>query len=168
MKQIDLREGARRQHRAMGLLGVLQCWVRGLDGLVFDRLELERLLGLKRFKETRVAWLMEDSSEFFKSRRVFITEARPSIATLLVSRADMPSDLDTLGDYHRWCEEHKVRIANFSMWPMALFDHKGDEMRPLSPFFGSSVNSDERLLTAYMALVAAGQMSPLDIPGIQP
>jgi len=58
MKQIDLREGARRQHRSIALFAVVQCWLRNLDGLVLDRQNLERLVGLERFKGTRVDWLL--------------------------------------------------------------------------------------------------------------
>ena len=73
MKQIDLREGARRQHRAVSLYTVIQCWVRGLVGVLFRRNHLLRLLGLDRFKETRVDWLREDLRELFPHQEIFIS-----------------------------------------------------------------------------------------------
>ena len=54
MKQIDVREGAKRQHRAISLFAVIQCWLKQLDGIALQRHHLERLLGLERFKKTRV------------------------------------------------------------------------------------------------------------------
>jgi hypothetical protein len=70
LKQIDLREGAKRQHRAIALFAVIQCWLRELDGVAFRRRDLERLLGLERFKETRIDWLMEDLKEMFPHQKV--------------------------------------------------------------------------------------------------
>jgi hypothetical protein len=90
LKQIDLREGARRQHRAVALFAVVQCWLRDLDGLVFDRRDLERLLGLKRFKGTRVEWMREDFKEFFPYQEVFwMSNARDSFGSLYVSRREL-------------------------------------------------------------------------------
>ena len=43
MKQIEVREGARRQHRAIALYAALQCWLRQLDGVAIERVDLERL-----------------------------------------------------------------------------------------------------------------------------
>jgi hypothetical protein len=67
-----LRDGAKRQHRTVALFAVLQCWMRNLDGIVFDRRHLERLPGLERFKGRRVAWLKADFKEFSLFKR-FIT-----------------------------------------------------------------------------------------------
>jgi hypothetical protein len=65
MEQVEVREGARRQHRAISLFCVVQCWLRGWDGVRIDRDQLERLLGLRKFKQARVGWMNEDFSEFF-------------------------------------------------------------------------------------------------------
>jgi hypothetical protein len=54
------------------------------------------------------------------------------------------------------------------MWPAALVEGTDSGAEALTPFFGRSMNSDERLLTAYMSLLAAGKMSALDIPKIKP
>jgi hypothetical protein len=66
MKQFDVREGARRQHCVVSLFAVIQCWLRGLDGIAFERKHLERLLGFSKFKGTRVEWLQQDLKELFQ------------------------------------------------------------------------------------------------------
>lgn len=87
MKPIDLREGARRQHRSLSLFAVIQCWMRKLDGLAFQRKQLERILGLNRFKKTRVEWLQEDLQEFFTYiQTCWITGKTNSLGSLIVAR----------------------------------------------------------------------------------
>lgn len=168
MKQIELREGAKRQHRALALLGALQCWVRGLDGIEFDRPPLERLLGLERFKETRVSWLEEDIRDLFPGIKIFVTEQNKSISTLLATRKHLPQSLGNLGEYRRWCEKQGIKVAPFSIWPAPRKDPNTSGIEALEPFFGHSINSDERLLTSYLTLIASGQMSALDVPKIKP
>ena len=85
MKQIDVREGARRQHRTISLFAVIQCWLRGIDGLGFQRRYLERLLGLERFKQKRVKWLKEDLKELFPYQEIF-RSGNKSFSSLIVSR----------------------------------------------------------------------------------
>ncbi len=167
MKQIDLREGARRQHRAVALLGALQCWIRGLDGLVFNRPELERLLGLHRFKQTRVEWLRSDFCDLFPYSQVFVTEQNETIYAFLATRKRLRKGFKELSGYMGWCKRNGVQVADFSIWPTTILDRKESSSEALVPFSGHSINSDERLLTAYLSLIAAGQMSPLDIPKIK-
>jgi len=75
MQQIDLREGARRQHRAISLFAVIQCWMGNLEGVVFRRRDLERLIGLERFKEKRMDWLQEDLRELFPYQLEFCKDS---------------------------------------------------------------------------------------------
>src|SRR5258708_2930922 len=120
MKQIDLREGARRQHRTLALFAVIQCWMRDLDGLVFERSQLERLLGLERFKQTRVKWLKEDMREFFpKQRSLWRTYPQRSFSSLYVSRKLLPPfPVDASGVDKRieFLAGEGVRIDRFRMW----------------------------------------------------
>jgi hypothetical protein len=62
---LDIREGARRQHRKIAILCMMQCWLRGLDGIEITREDLQRLLGLEKFKQSRVDWIEEDFRDFF-------------------------------------------------------------------------------------------------------
>jgi hypothetical protein len=87
VKQIDHREGGRRQNRTVAPFAVLQCWMRNLDGIVLDRPHLERLLGLERFKGERVKWIEADFKEFFPFQEIYYyTKKQNSLCSLYLSR----------------------------------------------------------------------------------
>jgi hypothetical protein len=60
--------------------------MRNLDGIVFDRPHLERLLGLERFKGQRVTWIKADFEEFFPFREVYYYAGKNSFGSLYLSR----------------------------------------------------------------------------------
>ena len=169
MKQIDLREGARRQHRTIALFAVIQCWLRDLDGLAFSRQHLARLIGLERFKVTRVDWLREDLSEFFPYQEVYwYTSKKRSLGSLFVSRRNLWPYLPTgsMSDSERIeaIPPDGPRIALFNMWarPSKLKVLKVFEAA--IPFFADAANYDERLLSSYLTLLSQGQISPQSLP----
>lgn len=166
-KQIDLREGARRQDRTIALFACLQCWVRGLDGLFFRRNHLLRLLGLKRFKETQVDWLQEDLRELFPHQTVYISNESQSMGGLLASRKELPPGSRTFRQPLQLCRKNNVAVENFELWPRPSVDSSSSALDYLRPFFADSGNSDERLLSAYLVLLSSGQLSPLAVPNIQ-
>jgi hypothetical protein len=171
MKQIDLREGARRQHRSAAVFAVIQCWLRGLDGVIFKRHHLERILGLKRFKRTRVEWLQEDLKDFFPHQEVYWAAGKTnadgdlySFQCLWASRRELKQYLarGTMSILARLktIPADGPRLAVFNMWPhpssvdiQSIFDET-------IPFFTDPVNYDERLLTSYLSLLCQGQISP--------
>jgi hypothetical protein len=168
MKQIDLREGARRQHRAVGLFAVIQCWLRGLDGLAFQRRHLERLLGLERFKSTRVEWLQEDFREFFPHQEVYwITGKNNSLSSVFVSRLPLTDALPT-GTMSTSSRVAKMKpggakVGLFHIWAEPSRG-LNDAFEGLVPFFADRANFDERFLASYLALLAQGQISPQKLP----
>lgn len=168
MKQIDLREGARRQHRTLALFAVIQCWMRDLDGLVFERSQLERLLGLERFKQTRVNWLKEDMREFFPNQRsLWRTYPQRSFSSLYVSRrllAPFPVDASGVDKRIEFLGGKGVRIDRFRMWSRQKVKDLQSSFETLIPFFADSANYDERLLSAYLSLLAQGQIAAGSIP----
>ena len=84
------REGARRQHRAVSLFAVIQCWLRQLDGVAFQRPHLERLLGLHRFKRARMNWLKEDFEDFFPHCKIIKRAGTiNSLSSVIVSRVSL-------------------------------------------------------------------------------
>lgn len=172
MKQIDLREGARRQHRAVALFAVVQCWLRDLDGLVFDRRDLERLLGLERFKRTRVEWMQEDFEEFFPYQKVFwMSNARDSLYSFYVSR----SNLDGILPDGEMSDEIRIegipkngpRLSLFKMWGQSYAEKVLALFEDSDLFSADAVNCDERLLHSYLALLAQGQISPRSLPSLR-
>jgi hypothetical protein len=168
VKQIDLREGARRQHRGVALFAVIQCWLRGLDGLAFERKQLERLLGLDRFKRTRVNWLQEDFREFFPHQAVYwITGKRNSLGSLIVARDPISKylPLGTMRTRARIAGLKKggPKLGMFQLWTVPD-DNLNDVFEGLLPFFADRANFDERFLSSFLALLAQGQISPKKLP----
>lgn len=164
MKQIDLREGARRQHRVVALYAVLQCWVKRLDGIIIDRAHLERLLGLKRFKDTRMEWIKEDFLEYFRFVTLYkYTHAENSLGSLYVSMKQMEGVIPT-GEM-----KDSVRLAGipaggpkfemFQIWPSPDKQGTLQAFSASAPLFAAAANYDEHILTAYFAMLVNGQTS---------
>lgn len=61
----DHRQACQRQHRVLGHFLAMQAWLRGVECLALERLDLEMFLGLKRFKEERVRWVGADLKPWF-------------------------------------------------------------------------------------------------------
>ena len=171
MKQIDLREGARRQHRAIALFAVVQCWTRSLDGLVFQRPHLERLIGLKRFKDTRVRWLREDLAEFFPHQQELVYRG-DSLGSLFVARRPLNGYLPG-GTMH---DEERIagvaaggpKLDVFWLWPTPKPDEDDDLdylFDFLGPVFKDGVNRDERLAATCLGLLAQGLIGPKELLG---
>lgn len=172
MKQIDLREGARRQHRTLSLFAVVQCWIRALDGIAFQRKHLERVLGLTRFKRTRVDWLAEDLREFFPHQSIYWLTKRPdSLNGLIVSRIPVQRHIPTgsmkLQKRVEGIDSSGPRIGMFEIWRIPTPAAGAKAFESLVPFFADSANYDERFLSAYLALLAQGQISPHSLPPLK-
>lgn len=172
MKQIDLREGARRQHRAVSLFAVIQCWISNLDGIVLERAHLQRLLGLNRFKKTRVKWLQEDLKEFFPYQQQYqLSGNSNSFRSLIVSRLPlkdfMPPGSMTTKDRLAGIKEGGPKIALFKMWSPPKSKDVEKLFEGMIPFFADSANYDERFLSSYLSLLSQGQISPHRLPPLQ-
>ncbi len=139
MKQIDLREGARRQHRSLSLFAVIQCWMRNLDGLAFQRKQLERILGLDRFKKTRVEWLQEDLKEFFLHLQTYwLTGKTNSLGSLIVARVPIAEHLPK-GNMTTKARIEKMpsdapKIGLFELWSIPSSDTLSKAFEGLLPF----------------------------------
>jgi hypothetical protein len=169
MKQIDLREGARRQHRALALFATIQCWMNKSEGVAFEREQLQRLLGLERFKKTRVDWLTTDLQELFPHVKAYrFTRAPTSLSSMFVSRVPISKRLPkgSMTTKERLAKMSKTapKIALFTMWKVPSQKELQSSFEGVVPFFADSVNYDERFLSAYLALLAQGQISPRALP----
>lgn len=159
MKQIDTEEGAKRQHRAVALFCVIQCWVRGLDGVVLSRADMERLLGLERFREARIDWIRRDFKEFFLFQQLdyepcvnsegYTKQNQEGFAKFTISR--VPFD-------------QNPKIQPFKLWKLPTPKQRRELYEAFIPFFANYANYDERFLTSYLTLLAQGQISPKSIP----
>jgi hypothetical protein len=168
MKQIDSREGARRQHRTIALFCVIQCWMRGLEGLILERQDLERLLGLERFKGTRIDWLREDFKEFFPYQSVeespyedskgYTNKKQQTFKSLSIVRSK---------------EIKPEQVARLHLWQRPSLPGEDDWTTQLHlgcfiPLLEGEANYDERVLVAYLSLLMQGQISPKSIPLFDP
>ncbi len=172
MKQIDLREGARRQHRAISLFAVVQCWLHTLDGVAFQRPDLQRLLGLERFKLARVEWLEEDLKEFFPYIRTYwLSKRNNSLGSLIVARVPiaeaLPLGTMTTEARLKGIPAGGPRLALFKLWQVPNSKATQQVFEGLVPFFSDAANYDERFLTSYLALLGQGMISPQSLPPLK-
>jgi hypothetical protein len=170
LKQIDVREGARRQHRTISLFAVIQCWQKGIDGLVFKRRHMERLLGLERFKKKRVQWLKEDLEELFPYQETFWSNKK-SFSSLFVSRMPLKEfiprgNMSTERRIKNIAKEGP-KIELFRMWERSKPEKIQQLFEGAIPFFADYANYDERLLASYLSLLAQGQISVSSIPPLE-
>src|SRR5262245_22030564 len=168
MKQSDSREVARRQHRAVALFAVIQCWLRNLDGLVIYRDDLERLTGIDRFTQTRIEWMREDFREFFQFRKVIPMGAQP-LGSLYLSRRKLEDALPggRMSDKERITRAKKdagLHLGLFKVWDKPFSE---EFIGSTVTFIANTANTDESILTSYLALLAAGQISPRSLPFLE-
>jgi hypothetical protein len=88
------RENCRKQHRMIAQYLSVVAWADGLDCVVLARADMERLLGLERFKAARVGWLMHDLRPWFAHQKAYYsTRASGSIHSLFLSRVPIDKHL---------------------------------------------------------------------------
>ena len=88
------RESCRRQHRVIGNFLAMQAWLLGVDCIVLTRPDLEKFLSLKRFKNARVKWLLEDLRHWFPYQQDYYKTGSPSsIHSLFLSRISIEPHL---------------------------------------------------------------------------
>jgi hypothetical protein len=133
---------------------------------------LERLLGLTRFKQTRVDWIVEDIKEFFPCVEVYwYPDRENSFASMVVSRvpieAHLPEGIMSTKERIAGMKSGSPRIGMFQMWRIPSGPDLQKAFDGAVPFFADSVNYDERFLSAYLALLAQGQISPHNLPPLK-
>ncbi len=172
MKQIDVREGARRQHRAISLFTAIQCWLKQIDGVALQRHHLERLLGLERFKKTRIKWLQEDLKELFPYQEIRWTAGKTNhFSSLFISRLPLnpylPKGRMSTKERIEGITKVGPKIEMFKMWKRPEPNKIQNLFEGSMPFFADYANYDERLLSSYLTLLAQGQISPANIPPLE-
>ncbi len=167
MKQIDLREAARRQHRAVALFAIIQCWIRGLDGLYFSREHLTRLLGIETFQKSRRDWLERDLGEAFLSRWFHDNKTKNKFGGFFVARVRLRrahfAGATSIQEVIELTAAHGVTIGVFHLWPEV---HTWESERldagfeAFAPMLDGAANFDERMLNSYLGLLFQGVLSP--------
>lgn len=148
MGQVDVREGARRQHRKIALFCAIYCWIKVIDGVFIERSTLSRLIGIERFKGARLDWIIEDFKEFFLYVEPVLEndyDSQPEkFARVLLSK------VKTYGG-----TEPNKNFPMFDFDWLRSFKFKG--------IFGNAVseaNRDEMLLSCFLTLLSQGQIGP--------
>jgi hypothetical protein len=78
----------------LGQYLALEAWLRGVECLVIERSDLERFLGLERFKGVRVEWIQEDLSPWFPFQVPYYSSSpRASLSVLFLSRVPIEEHL---------------------------------------------------------------------------
>jgi hypothetical protein len=162
------RERIRRQHRVIALFGVIQAWVRGLDGIIFTYDDVSRLTGLRGIQHIRLEKMIKDVKVFFPYAKDFWTGHQNAFTALYVSRKPFEHLLEG-GDW-----DHVKQVANLTekgvkldflkLWEEKLSAGVQESLKALMPFFADLTSNDEKLLAAYLALLAQGQISVRSIP----
>jgi len=166
MKQMDLREGACRQHRTISLFAVIQCWTRGLDCIIFDTEQLKRLIGLNVFKKKRTDWLQEDMKELFPYVEVMWMSGSPkTFHSLCASRVPFPPGVGEEMNHDQriqFLKQRGIKAEMLKLWetPLPLTFRNFCKDISLSRLRDDE-NYDEKLLSSYLSLLVQGQIPPM-------
>lgn len=145
------RESCRRQHRVLGQYLAMQVWIRGLECIVLQRRDLEKFLGLERFKSSRVRWLREDLKPWFPCQEAHYQTASPSsIHSLYLSRSPMDAHLPT----GSMTVDARLKKMAKNAPRTELFLKQGYPWRPPT----------ERDIVSQLAAISAGLATPQDYP----
>ncbi len=139
------RAACRRQHRVIANYLALTAWLRGVDCVVLVRADLQKFLGLERFKGSRVQWLRADIKPWFPYQLpYYVTAAPSSIHSLFLSRVDLA---DYLPHGSMSTDQRITRMPEGS--PRTERFSKGSTKVP-----------DEAEIVSRLAVLAAGLGSP--------
>jgi hypothetical protein len=141
------RSECAKHHRIIGHYLAVQAWLRGLDCIVLDRVDLEFFFGLKRFKGARVRWLKDDLRPWFPYQEDYYRTGAPSsIHSLFLSRVPLATFLP--GGSMR-TDERIERMPGNSPKTALFFDSDWLNKRP-----------SEGDMISQLALMAAGVATP--------
>jgi hypothetical protein len=139
------REDCRRLHRLIGHYLAMQAWIRKLDCIVLTRADLEKFLGLSKFKSARVKWLTSDLEPWFPHQVPYYKSGAPSsIHSLFLSRVPIQPHLPK----GTMTTQTRIQKLPPTAPPTGLLS-KGIYRVP----------SEERMIT-YSALLSAGLRKP--------
>jgi len=140
------RESCRRQHRVIGNFLAMQAWLLGVDCIVLVRDDLEKFMGLKRFKSVRVKWLTEDLRPWFSYQEDYYkSSALSSIHSLFLSRVPI-----------------KPYLPSGSMTTTQRIERMADDA-PKTKLFSeapSGMMHDETEIISQLAQLASGLIAP--------
>ena len=157
MDQIEVREGARRQHRGLAMFCALYCWHHNKEAVFVSKELFLDYLGLERMKGARYDWVLEDFSEYFP----FIFKRNLNGRELIVF-SKIPED-DLLKEKEK-AINFSPKILDLAKYPtMALFDGGTEAqcfINDTLPFLSEIKNLNEYAISNVLPLLAGGVVSP--------
>jgi hypothetical protein len=139
--------------------------------VVFTHYQLERLLGLERFKPSRISWLLQDLRELFPYQQKLVSPGKGSkvLESLFVSRFPLkeyfpPGRMSTEKHIEGIITRGGPRIAPFRLVEKPSLAKFDEVVKDYLPFFADFLNYDERLLSSYLAFISQGLISARNMP----
>jgi len=135
---------------------------------VIERSDLERLIGLERFRSKRWAWLQKDMEPYFEHIEIIeIQGKKKSLGSLYASRVPFDIPYGSLSTNKRVAQ---MQATGLEIEPLVLLNDDFDEDMHIPdfvmPFHAAFGSHDERLLSAYLMLLSQGHISPKKLPGL--
>jgi len=115
------------------------------------------------------SWLQEDLKEFFPYLEVYwLTGKNHSLGSIIACRVPvalhLPSGSMSTSGRIKGMKKRAPKIELFRMWKVPSSASLQSAFDGVVPFFADSANYDERFLSAYLALLSQGQISPHSLP----
>ncbi len=165
MEQVEIREGARRQHRSLAMFCALYCWHHNKQATFIEKMMLLNYLGLKRFRGKRFEWVVEDSSPYFP----YVFQRDVSRRNYVVFSKLPKSEL---AEKHSSAMIHfKPSVLNLSGYNRWLFDPERNNAASLMdeslPYLAEIGNLHEFSISNSLSLMAHGVISPTSVLAIK-
>ncbi|MFI8609316.1 hypothetical protein ACIGFL_13475 [Pseudomonas sp. NPDC077649] len=157
MDQLEIREGARRQHRGLAMFCVLYCWHHNKKAVFVRKELLLHYLGLERMKGTRYEWITEDVAAYFP----YIFKRTTNNKELIVfSKIPENELLENKNEAIRF----SPKILGLSSYSLISLDEHGEKAYKLiddsMPFLAEIKNLHEFAITNALSLLSSGIISP--------
>ena len=112
----------RRQHRLIALYSVIQCWMKGVDGLVLTHSDLIKILNITRLEWSHISQFAANMHEFFPFVvPVWLPSTKQVVACFISRRRmegiprnrqiDIPKQIAAL-------KQQGVHVTTFSIWKL--------------------------------------------------
>lgn len=157
MDQLEVREGARRQHRGLAMFCALYCWHHNKTAVFLRKEVLLQYLGLERMKGTRYEWIIEDVVAYFP----YIFKRTASGKELIVFSRISESEL--LENKHK-AIRFSPKILGLSSYSLIALDEHGEKAQKIiegsMPFLSEIKNLHEFAIINALSLLSSGIISP--------
>ena len=162
MDQIEIREGARRQHRCLTMFCALYCWNQDKTICYVGKDQFLLFLGLERLKEIRFKWFVEDGKAYFP--HIFQTKNSKGKELIVLSRVDEKELVTNKPKYKDKSILLKPSIFSLENYKLSFLEQNGEQLKKIFeeafPFIKSVNNYYEFSILNVLSLLANGAISP--------